>query len=236
MTVRDLGLVSQVFDEQKLRALQGDMAHRPRALLDHRLVGVGERPADLALRPAPGGARAQRQPDQRRRAARRAARAGVTFRRTSDSEIIAALLSTHPRRAHRGRAGRRDAAARGRVLDRRDDQGRRGRRSAIRPGCGRCALGPGSATATASPPRAAPSTSSAPSSCARSSPARWSSLGRARHRDAPGGRSPSAGLLRVRAHLLRPPGLDPRGQPHAGVAPQDGRDPAGARRPSTPTW
>jgi amidophosphoribosyltransferase len=26
MTVRDLGLVSQVFDEQKLRALQGDLA------------------------------------------------------------------------------------------------------------------------------------------------------------------------------------------------------------------
>ena len=42
MTLRDLGLVSQVFDEQKLRALTGDMAHRPRALLDHRLVRLGE--------------------------------------------------------------------------------------------------------------------------------------------------------------------------------------------------
>ena len=32
-------------------------------------------------------------------------------------------------------------------------------------------------------------------------------------------------VLRVRAHLLRAPRLAARGQPHAGLAPQDGRDP-----------
>ena len=42
----------------------------PRALLDDRLVGVGERPAGLPLRPPRGRARAQRQPDQRARAPR----------------------------------------------------------------------------------------------------------------------------------------------------------------------
>ena len=69
---------------------------RPRALLDDGLVGVGERAAGVALGPPPGGARPQRQPDQRGRAARRAAASsGVQFRGTSDSEIIAALLSTH---------------------------------------------------------------------------------------------------------------------------------------------
>ena len=52
---------------------------------------------------------------------------GVEFRSTSDSEIIAALLSTHEADTHRGRAGRRDAAAGGRLLDGRDDQRRRGR-------------------------------------------------------------------------------------------------------------
>ena len=75
MAMRDQGLVNQVFDEQKLRALQGDMARRPRPLLDHRRQLVGELAARLARRQARGRARPQRQPDQRRRAARRAARA-----------------------------------------------------------------------------------------------------------------------------------------------------------------
>ena len=37
--------------------------------------------------------------------------------------------------------------------------------------------------------------------------------------------SRAQGLLRLRAHLLRAPRLDPRGQPHPGLAAQDGRDP-----------
>jgi amidophosphoribosyltransferase len=96
MTLRDLGLVSQVFDEQKLRALPGDMAlghvrysttgssawenaqpvyrsDRRELALAHNgnLTNAVELHAEL------------REQD-------------VAFRSTSDSEIIAALLSTHP--------------------------------------------------------------------------------------------------------------------------------------------
>jgi amidophosphoribosyltransferase len=95
MTVRDLGLVSQVFDEQKLRALQGDIAvghvrysttgsgawenaqpvwrsDRRQVALAHNgnLINAVDLHSELL--------------DQ-----------GVTFRGTSDSEIIAALISTH---------------------------------------------------------------------------------------------------------------------------------------------
>ena len=95
MTVRDLGLVSQVFDEEKLRALRGEMAighvrysttgssawenaqpvwrsDRRQVALAHNgnLINAVELHAELHGQ-------------------------GVQFRGTSDSEIIAALLSTH---------------------------------------------------------------------------------------------------------------------------------------------
>jgi amidophosphoribosyltransferase len=95
MTLRDLGLVSQVFDERKLQALAGDMAvghvrysttgsskwenaqpvwrsDRRELALAHNgnLINAVELHAEIVER-------------------------GVTFRSTSDSEIIAALLSTH---------------------------------------------------------------------------------------------------------------------------------------------
>jgi amidophosphoribosyltransferase len=95
MTVRDLGLVSQVFDEEKLRALQGEMAighvrysttgssawenaqpvwrsDRRQVALAHNgnLINAVELHTKLRER-------------------------GVQFRGTSDSEIMAALLSTH---------------------------------------------------------------------------------------------------------------------------------------------
>src|SRR3712207_6109046 len=96
LTLRDLGLVNQVFDEQKLRALSGDMAighvrysttgssawenaqpvyrsDRRELALAHNgnLINAVELHSELRER-------------------------GVAFRSTSDSEIIAALLSTHP--------------------------------------------------------------------------------------------------------------------------------------------
>ncbi len=96
MTVRDLGLVSQVFDEEKLRALRGQLAvghvrysttgssawenaqpvwrsdGRQVALAHNgNLINAVELHAELTD-------------------------AGIQFRGTSDSEIIAALLSTHP--------------------------------------------------------------------------------------------------------------------------------------------
>ena len=95
MTVRDVGLVSRVFDEEKLRALQGEMAvghvrysttgssawenaqpvwrsDRRQVALAHNgnLINAVELHAELSDR-------------------------GVQFRGTSDSEIIAALLSNH---------------------------------------------------------------------------------------------------------------------------------------------
>jgi amidophosphoribosyltransferase len=95
MTLRDLGLVSQVFDEPKLSALAGDMAvghvrysttgssawenaqpiyrsDRREVALAHNgnLINAVELHTELTDR-------------------------GVSFRSTSDSEIIAALLSTH---------------------------------------------------------------------------------------------------------------------------------------------
>jgi amidophosphoribosyltransferase len=95
MTVRDLGLVSQVFDEDKLRALQGELAvghvrysttgssawenaqpvwrsDRRQVALAHNgnLINAVELHAQLTD-------------------------AGVSFRGTSDSEIMAAMLSRH---------------------------------------------------------------------------------------------------------------------------------------------
>ncbi|MGI8804107.1 MAG: amidophosphoribosyltransferase, partial [Thermoleophilaceae bacterium] len=96
MTLRDLGLVSQVFDEPKLSALAGDMAvghvrysttgssawenaqpiyrsDRREVVLAHNgnLINAVELHSELREQ-------------------------GVSFRSTSDSEIIAALISTHP--------------------------------------------------------------------------------------------------------------------------------------------
>jgi amidophosphoribosyltransferase len=95
MTVRDLGLVSQVFDEQKLRALTGDMA-------------VGHVRYSTTGSSAWENAQPVYRSDKRQLAL---AHNGnlinavelhgelldkeVSFRSTSDSEIIAALLSTH---------------------------------------------------------------------------------------------------------------------------------------------
>jgi amidophosphoribosyltransferase len=95
MTVRDLGLVSQVFDEQKLKALTGDMAvghvrysttgssawenAQPVYRSDHRHLALAHN-GNLINAVELHGELLDR---------------GVSFRSTSDSEIIAALLSTH---------------------------------------------------------------------------------------------------------------------------------------------
>jgi amidophosphoribosyltransferase len=96
MTVRDLGLVSQVFDEEKLRALQGQMA-------------VGHVRYSTTGSSAWENAQPVWRSDRRQVALAHNGNltnavelhseltdAGVQFRGTSDSEIIAALLSTHP--------------------------------------------------------------------------------------------------------------------------------------------
>ena len=96
MTMRDLGLVSQVFDEQKLKALTGDMAvghvrysttgssawenAQPVYRSDHRHLALAHN-GNLINAVELHGELLDK---------------GVSFRSTSDSEIIAALLSTHP--------------------------------------------------------------------------------------------------------------------------------------------
>ena len=72
---KDMGLVTQVFDERRLAPLDGPPGHRPRALLHHRFEQLAQRPAGVPLgRRRRLRARPQRQPHQHRRA-RRAARA-----------------------------------------------------------------------------------------------------------------------------------------------------------------
>jgi amidophosphoribosyltransferase len=96
MAMRDQGLVNQVFDEQKLRALGGDMAvghvrysttganswenTQPVWRADRRELALAHNGNLINAVALHGELR----------------EAGVTFRSTSDSEIIAALLSTHP--------------------------------------------------------------------------------------------------------------------------------------------
>jgi amidophosphoribosyltransferase len=95
MAVRELGLVNQVFDEQKLRALAGDLAighvrysttganSFENAQPVHR---SGRREIALAHNGNLTNALALHEELQQR---------GVKFRSTSDSEIVAALLATH---------------------------------------------------------------------------------------------------------------------------------------------
>ena len=95
MTLRDLGLVSQVFDEQSLRGLQGSM-------------GIGHVRYSTTGSSAWENAQPVYRSDKRQVALAHNGNLinavelhselldrGVQFRSTSDSEIIAALLSTH---------------------------------------------------------------------------------------------------------------------------------------------
>ena len=223
MTVRDLGLVSQVFDEEKLRALQGQMAighvrysttgssawenaqpvwrsDRRQVALAHNgnLINAVELHAEL----------------------QRAGRAVPRHLGLGDHRGAA----LHPRGgSDRGRGGGRDAAARGRVLDRGDDEGLG--RGVPRPGRAAAAVARDDRRGLLRGLRELRVRHHRRRAAARGAAGRDGLAGRARDRDAPGGRLAPARLLRVRAHLLRAAGLDPRGQPHAGVAPQDGRDP-----------
>ena len=204
------------------RAARAD-GRGPRALLHHRVVGVGERAARVALGSPPGGARAQRQPDQRGGAPRRAhrRRRPVPRHLRLGDHRRAALHSRGG--AHRGRARRGDAEAPGRLLHGRDDEGLRGRvprrrrtAAAVARHAGRQLLrGLRELRLRHHRRRAAPRGAAGRDGVAR----------QARDRDAADRGVGAQGVLRVRAHLLRAARLDPRGQPHPGVAPQDGRDP-----------
>ena len=123
MAMTDMGLVSQVFDEFKLSCAAGPHGDRPRPLFDDRYLGVAQRPAGGGARPPPQGrARAQRQPDQHRRAPRPAAR-----RRRAAALDVGHRGDRSADRPPRGRGagrrgGRHDEPDRGGVRRRRHDR------------------------------------------------------------------------------------------------------------------
>jgi amidophosphoribosyltransferase len=96
LTVRDQGLVSQVFDEQKLRALTGEMAV---GHVRYSTTGANSWENTQPVWRADGRELALAHNGNLVNAVALHSQqlaAGVDFRSTSDSEIIAALLSTHP--------------------------------------------------------------------------------------------------------------------------------------------
>ena len=117
--LRDLGLVTQVFDEQKLRGLRGQTRDRPHALLDDRLDALVERAAARPPRAgADGRARPQRQPHEHGELRAELAERGVKLGSTSDTEVIAALIASDEAPLEEAVANTM-RAARGRVLGRR---------------------------------------------------------------------------------------------------------------------
>ena len=117
LVYKDMGLVSQVFDETTLGSLKGHVAIGHARYSTTGASRVGERAADL-----PGDrrrlhrARPQRQPDQHRRA-RRAGRGAAQSPRasdlhaaargsTNDTDLLTALLAHHPDAVARGARAR----------------------------------------------------------------------------------------------------------------------------------
>ena len=107
--LRDMGLVTQVFDEQKLRGPARRARDRPHALLDDRLDALGERAAARPPRPrAHGRARPQRQPRRTPPSCATSSRGeGVQLASTSDTEVIAALIANDDGAARGGGRQRR---------------------------------------------------------------------------------------------------------------------------------
>ena len=97
---KDLGLVAQVFDEPTPRLAARLHRRRAHALLHHRRLHLGERPADAAGHAVRlvDRAGAQRQPGQhgRTRPPRRRPRPPTDAGATSDTALVTALLAARP--------------------------------------------------------------------------------------------------------------------------------------------
>ncbi len=223
MTLRDLGLVSQVFDEQSLRGLQGGMAighvrysttgssawenaqpvyrsDRRQVALAHNgnLINAVELHSELMDR-------------------------GVQFRSTSDSEIIAALLSTHESDSL--------ADALAEVVPR------------LKGAFSTVAMTSDSIVAFRDPAGLRPLALGRLGEryCVASESCGFDIIGGELLREIEPGEmvridgrgietrqlveSEPQGVLRLRAHLLRPARFGAGGQPDPGLPPQDGRDP-----------
>ena len=228
------GLVAQVFDEHTLRSLVGDLAighvrysttgssewenSQPIVRDDHRALALAHNGNLINAVELHSELRGR----------------GVPFRSTSDSEIIAALLATHP--AERIEDAVADVLPRlkGAFSTVVDDRGRGGR--VPRPArAAPAGAGHDRATATASPASRARSTSSAPSTCARSQPGEIVTLTERGIETRLVVAVRAQGVLRVRVHLLRPPGLEDGGDGAAGRPAPGWARSCGARPPSRPT-
>ena len=198
MVYKDLGMVAQVLDERRLPSLRGHLAIAHCRYSTTGSTALGEQPADLPPRsPADGRRRPQRQPRQHPAAARRCCPAGGSAcgarptrscsRRSSRTcpadDLVDALLTVLPQVSGAYSLVVMDEH---RVIGVRDPHGFRPlagppawEDAAIRRarGAGGALPWPGTALAArwlVLRRRRPPSTSSAPSSCATSSPARWS--------------------------------------------------------------
>ena len=232
-TLRDTGLVSQVFDEEKLRALEGDMAI---GHVRYSTTGGGSwentQPVwrddgrELALAHNGNLTNAVELYNELRER-------GLAFRGTSDSEIIAALLSVEEARPIENAVEAVMPRLAGRLLDGGDDQAGGGRlpRSARRAAAlARQDRRPllrrlGELRLRHHRRRVA----------ARGDARRADLADRGRDRDAAGGALEPPRPLRLRAHLLLAAGHAAGGPGPAAGAGADGRDPlarvAGGRRP-----
>ena len=91
---RAMGHVAEAFDEAALESPARAHRHRPHPLLDRGREQAAQRAADPdRLRARPDRHRAQRQPGQRRRAARRLVRDGSIFQTSSDTEVVLHLYA-----------------------------------------------------------------------------------------------------------------------------------------------
>ena len=235
MAMRDQGLVNQVFDEQRLRALQGDMA-------------VGH------VRYSTTGANSWENSQPVWRADRREVALAHNGNLINAVELHGELrepgrhvpvdvgLGDHrraavdpPGRHDRGGRGRRDDARRGRVLDRGHDQGPRrrvprpaGAAAAVARACSSDRYCVASETLRVRHHRRA-------ASCGTSQPGEIVSLTPEGAADADGRGRRAARAVRVRAHLLRAARLAARRPGAPGRARADGRDPRATRRRPSPT-
>ena len=252
VTRRELGLVSQVFCENDLRTLAGELAigHVRYSTTGsnawensqpvQRSEGMDGSRREVAL--AHNGNLINAVELHEELLAR-----GVTFSSTSDSEIIAAMIATHPAELDRGRDRRRAAAPARRVLDRCDDP--RSRRRVSRPprpapararrAAGRFSSGrPGRSVRGGSllrgqrVLRVRHHRCALPARCrarrARHPRRGRSSESRRRHRA-------QARVVRVRVHLLRPSRLAHQRSGVAGRPRAHGRDPLARGARARPT-
>ena len=115
LVFKELGLVSQVFDEATLSTLRGDLGiGHNRYSTTGSTTWENAQPAFKTDRPALAGAGAQRQPGEHARA-RRGGRRGRGAS-TTDSDLVATILARHPSEDLESALARGAPDARRRVL------------------------------------------------------------------------------------------------------------------------